>query len=296
LTAAVTLALAANVAPAVATTGDTATNLPPVLSMELTNTGFEVPGPNPRPAGLVTFRASTADTSGHLVSLFRLREGVSLSTALQEFTDSVSADPAVKLPALRGLYRDVVFLGGLKVRPAAPVQYTVSLSPGTHYMTEMPIRFVPGRPPFILRQLEVTAPAAAARLPRINATVLMMDHHGRKRLVAPSRVDAKANVLVRNMASQPHELILNTVVPGTTNEDLRRFFGPRQPGDEPPNPLLPGGDMGGLLALSPGQSVILHLDLPPADYAMLSFLPDPQTGQNSVRDGMAKVVRLCERN
>jgi hypothetical protein len=277
-------------APAGASSTVRRTGLPPVpeLSMTLSNTGFEVPGPNPRPAGLVRFNASTADASGHLVTIFSTQPGVTLETAITEFLTSNAPDPAVALPALRDLFRDVIFHGGVKVTQGVPVGFTVFLDPGTYYVVELPIGWVPGRPPYVLRTLEVTAPIQWTRPPRIDRFVTVVPNGStEERFVAPSQMDGDVDVLVTNLSPDPHELIVDAVVPGTTNDDLHGFF--VAPASHP-NPLV--RSMAGLLNLSPGRWAILHLDLAPGEYALLSFIRDPDSGQAGVAEGMAQRVTL----
>jgi hypothetical protein len=108
----------------------------PVLSFDLTTAGFVLPGPNPRPAGPVTFRATTQDARGHFWSTFKLLNDTDLLQALEWFDLAHSPDKAVALRALRDLYTNVQFTGGIAVYPSSPIGLTVNLTPGLYYITD----------------------------------------------------------------------------------------------------------------------------------------------------------------
>ena len=108
----------------------------PVLSMELTTAGFVVPGPNPRPAGPVTFRLSTQDARGHFWSTFKVRGETTLTQVLEWFSLAHSPDKNVAIPALRSLYTNVEFTGGAAVHPSGPIGLTANLTPGLYFITD----------------------------------------------------------------------------------------------------------------------------------------------------------------
>jgi hypothetical protein len=288
---AVTLVLA--VKPLAAEARPTGLSWPPVLPVTVTNDGFSVPGPNPRPAGLATFQVRTPDKTGHWLSLFRLNRGVTLEQAMREFYDSASSDPAVALPALRALYRDVDFQGGTAVFSTSPVGFTRLLTAGTYYLVETPPVPVPGRPPFYLQTLEVAGPVRATLPPRIDAAVSMAQLRGRPTFLTRSTLPAQGGILVSNLTFEPAELIILHVSPDTTDADVQAYFDALRNGEDPASSPL-GAAGAGLLAISPGRSAVLHVDLPGGRYVLVSFLRNPDTGLPRAWEGFHKVVSLRE--
>jgi hypothetical protein len=242
-----------------------------------------------RRPGPVTFRATTSDAVGHFLLLFHPRAGITLETVMQELADSNSADPAVALPALQQLYRDVEFRGGLKVVAGIPVAFTVALEPGRYYLAESATKWVSGRPPLVIRSFDVEGEPNNARIPGVSAAVTMTETADGPRFAGSPSLPARGNVLVYNRAAQPHELILDKVRPGTTTGDLRAFF---QQQEGATDPFLPDATVSGLLNLSPGNWAVLHLTAPAGAYAMLSFIKDQNTGRASTTHGMARAARL----
>src|SRR4051812_48291419 len=70
----------------------------PVLSVNLTPQGFVLPGPNPRPAGLVTYHVTTQDPTGHYWATFSLKNGVTLEQVGQWFSEGELPDLSVSIP------------------------------------------------------------------------------------------------------------------------------------------------------------------------------------------------------
>ncbi|GLW63937.1 hypothetical protein Arub01_21810 [Actinomadura rubrobrunea] len=267
---------------------------PPVVPVEVTADGFCAPGPDPRPPGLVTFRVTTPDPSGHWWALLRLRDGVTLEQVNQEFADSYSPDPAVALPALRAIYRDVDFRGGVSVTPAGPVSVTSHFEPGTYYMSDTALEGATdgcGTGLTHLQRFRVAGEPRHARPPKVNTVVEAQATDSGQRFVMPGTWPRKASVLLRNRARQPHEVIIVRVVPGTTDADVARYFDALQNGDTSvPDPFRE--TVGGMLAVSPGREGIFQIDLPPGRYAVLSFVRNPQTGVKSAFEGMFKTVTV----
>jgi hypothetical protein len=109
----------------------------PVLSINLSPQGFVVPGPNPRPAGLVTYHVTTQDPSGHYWATFSLKNGVTFEQVAQWFVEGELPDLSVSIPALHNLYTNVDFTGGVAVYPTSPVDLTVNIKPNTTvYITD----------------------------------------------------------------------------------------------------------------------------------------------------------------
>ncbi|MFB4306685.1 hypothetical protein [Actinomadura sp. GTD37] len=296
LTAALAVALppAALAAPAAAAPA-AAPSRPRAVPVEVTGDGFCAPGPNTRPAGPLAFRVSTPDAAGRWWALMRLRGAATMDQVRQEFADSYSPDPAVSLPALRAIYRDVDFRGGASVTPAAPVSVTSDFEPGTYYMSDTALEGATdgcGTGRTHLQRFRVAGHPPAAR-PLSGGTVIQArtTPGGGQRFDMPRTWPSRASVVVRNRAEQPHEVIIVEVAPGTGDADVARYFDALQNGDTGvPNPF--GATIGGMLAISPGRTAEFRVDLHPGRYAVLSFVRNPQTGVKSAFEGMFTTVTV----
>lgn len=255
---------------------------PPVLPITLTPEGFEIPGPNPRPAGPVTFKVDTPDPAGRFMGLGATRNGITFEQAMWLFWQSMSDDPAVAVPALQALYRDVEFFGGAGVFPStAPLSVTIDLPPDTYYAIE-------GEH---FRQLQVTGPRRRARLPKIDGVIRMVvKRDGRSAFITPRIMRARGTYLVVNQSAQPQEAVFCGVAPTTTERTVQDYFDAVAAGEDPPNPLLT--QVGGLMAISPGRTAILSFDFPPGRYSVLSFYRNPHTARKIAEEGMHRVVEL----
>ncbi|GAA1774808.1 hypothetical protein [Actinomadura chokoriensis] len=299
LTAALAVALPplASAAPAAAA----APSRPRIVPVEVTGDGFCAPGPNTRPPGPLTFRVSTPDAAGHWWALMRLRGAATMDQVRQEFADSYSPDPAVSLPALRAVYRDVDFRGGASVTPGAPVSVTSVFEPGTYYMSDTALEGATdgcGTGRTHLQRFRVAGPAWPARpapsvrQPRRRTVIeARTTAGGGQRFTMPRSWPSHASVVVRNRAEQPHEVIIVAVAPGTVDADVTRYFDALENGETgAPNPF--GATIGGMLAISPGRVASFRIDLRPGRYCVLSFVRNPRTGVKSAFEGMFTTVTV----
>lgn len=269
-----------------------------LVPVEVTGDGFCAPGPNTRPPGPLTFRVSTPDAAGHWWALMRLRGTATMDQVRQEFADSYSPDPAVSLPALRAIYRDVDFRGGASVTPDAPVSVTSVFEPGTYYMSDTALEGATdgcGTGLTHLQRFRVAGPmrpVRSVRRPRHRTVIeARTTAGGGQRFVMPRSWPSRASVVVRNRAEQPHEVIIVAVAPGTVDADVTRYFDALQNGDAGvPNPF--GATIGGMLAISPGRVASFRIGLRPGRYCVLSFVRNPQTGVKSAFEGMFTTVTV----
>jgi len=103
-----------------------------------------------------------------------------------------------------------------------------------------------------------------------------------------------------NNGLQPHHMILFGVPDGTTEErvlELLSSFGPPATPEAGATPVEPGlafedvEDVFGSLLFSEGQANWYEVDIEPATYAMICFLPDP-SGKPHVMLGMIEVFTV----
>jgi hypothetical protein len=284
-----------------------------VLPITLTAGGFTVPGPNPRPAGTVTFRVSTQVAAGNYFYTFRLRGKTTIHDLATWSKEVLSANPAIERPAAHNIYRWVDYTGGLALSPSTPGTLTINLAPGTYYIYQAPSysdeSFIRGgghvarataiqtmaktlpAAPSVLNILRVTGAKSGAHpaLPHTDGAINLVMRDGQPVFQIPATLPRTGTFVVRNEINQPAEAIFRKVAPGTTDAKVQAYFNAlRAHQHTPPNPLTTSP--GGVLTLSPGNSAIVHLHFPPGTYDVLSFLEDPANGVHRAYEGLHKIV------
>jgi hypothetical protein len=93
----------------------------------------------------------------------------------------------------------------------------------------------------------------------------------------------------KNKADQPHFVVLQQVVEGTTTDQVLEAL----QNEEGPEPswILPAGMETG--TLSPGRSMTVDYDLPAGQYVVMCFFPDPKMGgMPHALMGMLRMIHL----
>lgn len=311
ITAATAASLAA--APARAATTERAgqkIGVAPVLPVTLTAAGFTIPGANPRPAGLVTFSVSAPGTQGYYWTSFKLENGVTLTQVGQWLAEAESSDSSVALPAVRDLYANVDFTGGLAVNGGSTMGLTMGLTPGTYYFTEAPAEPTAGDSaaampaamaaaatalaaptPSPLQILQVTSSVSPAWPPPFTGALVLRDTGGMARYYPVGQFRGTGAFLLSNDTSQPQEANFEQVSAGTTDQQVTDYFNAALAGTTlPPDPFL--AQVGGELLLSPGNTVIVHTTFGPGWYCALSFPTDENTGVKQAYEGTHVVLHM----
>ncbi len=143
----------------------------------------------------------------------------------------------------------------------------------------------------MLMPLKVTAaPATAASAPAVNGTITMFDFN----FTMPDTIPAgKSMYTVTNTGAQFHEFNIGQLAPGKTLADAKAFFDPA-PNTPPPAGPPPVAPVGGMNALSTGNSGIVVLDLKPGEYVAVCNVPDQSkpNGDSHVHLGMIKAFTV----
>ena len=136
----------------------------------------------------------------------------------------------------------------------------------------------------MLMPLKVTAaPVAASPAPAVNGTITMFDFD----FTMPDTLPAgKSMYTVMNTGAQFHEFNIGQIVPGKTMEDVKAYYAATAPPADPP-PLIP---MGGMNALTKGNTGIAVFDLMPGNYVAICNVPDQSkpNGDSHAHLGMVK--------
>ncbi|MDQ6909119.1 MAG: hypothetical protein M3176_20045 [Chloroflexota bacterium] len=143
----------------------------------------------------------------------------------------------------------------------------------------------------MLMPLKVTAaPAAAAPAPAVNGTITLFDFN----FTMPDTLPAgKSMYTVTNTGAQFHEFRIGQLAPGKTLADAKASLDPA-PNTPPPAGSPPFIPVGGMNALSKGNSGIVVLDLTPGEYVALCNVPDQSkpNGDPHVHLGMIKAFTV----
>jgi hypothetical protein len=132
-------------------------------------------------------------------------------------------------------------------------------------------------------------------LPGVLARGGLFTRHATVKLTSDDRFDgpdvlpAAGSITVRNVSDTIHFMDVSPVKPGTTDDDIQRFF-QSDNRDQPPFALDgPSIEMG---VLSPGGRADIGYNLPAGTYVLECFVSDDQTGMPHALMGMHKVVTL----
>jgi len=92
---------------------------------------------------------------------------------------------------------------------------------------------------------------------------------------------------VENAGRQDHEFLLQRLAPGKTLADVRAWV---DGGRRAPRPL--SRIFLGTTRVSPGQAMVLMIDLPAGDYRLTCLVPDARDGQPHLAHGMEGVITV----
>ena len=210
----------------------------------------------------------------HQAALFQLASGKTADDvkAAAEAGEAELFSPTLMIP-----------VGGpVAVAPAQQASTFVDLAEGT-YVFLCNIPDAQGVPHVKLGQmatLEVEAAAegaAAAAAPEASSSIGLGDFA----FTVDESLTAGAHVLeVTNNGAQPHEAVLMKLNEGATAAEVAAAFAPGASG---PPPAMP---VGGVAPIAPGAAQRFPADLSAGRYALLCFLPDPESQKPHVELGM----------
>jgi len=132
----------------------------------------------------------------------------------------------------------------------------------------------------MLQHLSVTgSPTTSQAQPQANAAITLKDFA----IEVPNNVTAGAVTWkVTNDGPQLHEMDILKLHSGVTFEQFQKIMSSQGP----PSGPLPFDNAGGIGALQSGTSGWIKLNLQPANYVVLCFVPDVKTGKPHFMLGM----------
>jgi hypothetical protein len=237
-----------------------------MLTITATDFAFDVPAQVP--AGIVTIHLVNNGKEVHQAQVVRLEDGKTMADFGEAMKQQGPPPTWIK------------FVGGPNaVVPGGSVDGSVALSQGNYVVLcfipspDMKSHVTKG----MIRPFEVTAQAGAAdHLSGQTDTITVSEYAFTQ---TPTLTPGHHTILVRNAGAQDHEVVLVKLPPGVTVAAFAKWTDTMK--GEPP-----GMPLGGVTALSSGESADFSVDLTAGDYAMICFVPDAKDGKPHFLHGM----------
>jgi hypothetical protein len=240
--------------------------------------GLVAPGIERLRPGSTTFTVTTSDPDSRYVGVVGLKPGASFEVYLDNMrTVLFSQDNAARERAGAQVQRDTALAGGVAVSGRAAQSITLLLRSGGFYLVDYTSL---GGPTPAWRPVTVSGNWSNVAHPAPHHLVFHYNQlDGSPRFRAPQRIAPRSRLLITNTTDVLHEAVFIPVRPGTTNDDLTRFFA-----GQGPSPFAEGGPQG-MLPITGGQAVLLSVDLAPGRYVLMSWVgQDPFAGLHHVLD------------
>ena len=266
------------------------------IRVDMTAAGFSLP--RTVPAGLVTFRVTSPDVDYHALQGFRVNPGATVEQVMQDFVIGNGDDPAGRAAGATALNHDATLVGGVVTSAAGPISATFPLEPGTYHFFDLNDLFTPGLTPRLhtLSAVGRMRPYVVPSYDAVIVTTMYMDPATHEHLPifgsVPSELPANGTFFVINTGDEIHEAVFRGARPGITDEYVTEFYDAVLNGTpRPPSPWTEGNGHG-LQAISPNRWAVLHIELPPALYALICYVPSDETGIPHAYIGMHEMVTL----
>lgn len=268
---------------------------PTVVTVTLTDAGFRLP--RAIPAGVVTFRITSPETTYHALQGFRLKNGGTLTDIIEALRGGVNDDREAAAAGHRTLLDKAVLIGGAVGVQEQVIAVTVVLDPGTYYFLDVNDYFIEGLADPRVQTLRVVGRRGRVQLPAFDETIVAIDHemddmaedhHETFGFDSPTTLRRRGTYLMVNASSEIHDIVWRHAQPGTTDAYLNDYYaavvgGTPLPG---PSPWLESNTHG-LQGVSPGRVAVVEIGFAEAgDYAMVCYVPSKVSGIPHTLEGM----------
>ena len=261
----VALACAREPAPA----GTASAAAPQQVTITATDFGYQLPS-TPIHAGLTTVSLVNTGKELHHIQFYRLTEG----KTLDDFTTTMKADgppPSWALPQ-----------GGPNAAlPGAQSDVTLDLAPGQYVLIcriPSPDGVAHSAKGMVLGMEVVGDSTPVAALPPGDIQMSLVDYSFS---MSQPITAGKHTFAVTNDATQPHEVVVVRLEPGTTMEPWSSWLMGGMKG--PP----PGTPFAGITDIPPGAVQNFTAEFTPGTYGLICFVPDAGDGKPHVLHGMS---------
>jgi hypothetical protein len=245
---------------------------PPLTTITATEYAFS--GPDTVRSRLVTVRLVNAGHEPHQAGVVRI-EG-------RRTPMEIAAGLEGNVPP-----EWMVFAGGPDaVNPGETASATQLLAPGTYVL----VCFLPSPDGTMhlekgmIRTLVVRGPEPTPASTLAGDDTLTLEDYAFT-LTHPLRAGTRT-IYVENKGVQLHEVMVLTLAPGKSLQDLVQWASRGMPGPLPARPL------GGIVALDPGRNAAFAVTLAPGSYVLACFIPDKNDGKAHLLHGMMKEITV----
>lgn len=247
----------------------------PEIAITVTTAGFQAP--QEIHGSTVMLTVASQDPQGAWLGMVQLRPGVPLATYVRDVQMAFSDDPTTSVAGGRAVTKDVTMLGGIAVA-RVPASVTITAAPGTYYLVDFrDVR----EPDFADRIHQLRVMPGPGSTPAVSADIVMLDG----RYLAPATLPTGQHIRVTNLSSQLDEAMLIPVRSGTTLGDIDGFFA-----GTGPTPFTGGPT--GVVPMSPWRSAVFRADLPPGEYALVTWIRDLRSGERLAVEGMRELISI----
>lgn len=275
---------------------------PTVVRVTLADAGFSLP--RVVPAGLVTFRITSPETTYHALQGFTLKNGGTVEQIIEALRGGVNDDRAAAAAGHRTLLAKATLIGGAVGVEQQTISVTVPLDAGTYYFLDVNDFFLEGLASPRVQTLRVVGRRGRIQLPAFDETILAVPHemaemaadedHTIFGFEAPARMRRKGSFLMINASDEIHDIVWRHAKPGTTDAYLDAYYAAVVGGTPLPGPspwLEPNTH--GLQGVSPGRYAVVEMGAAePGDYAWVCYVPSDETGVPHTLEGMHLMTTL----
>jgi hypothetical protein len=236
---------------------------------------FSFSAPDTIAAGYLTIRLVNDGAEMHHMQLVRLGEGHSFA----DFRESAAAGNPI--PAW------VTPVGGPNASsPGGDARVAVDLAAGRYAMLCLIPSFYDRTAHYhkgMVRQLVVVpSPGGNGKEPAADGRIVLSDYAF---AISPTLRSGRHTLRVENAADQPHELVIERLIPGKTMDDLMAWA-KRMEG---PPPVEPNG---GTTVIAPGGVNLMTATFVPGTYVLVCFAADRSDGKSHLAHGMLRQIEV----
>jgi hypothetical protein len=301
---AATSAMASAGAPAAPAADTAARGRGTTVTVRLADAGFTMP--RRIPAGVVTFRITSSETTYHALQGFTLKNGGTLTDIIEALRGGVNDDREAAAAGHRVLLEKATLIGGAVGVEQRVITVTTVLEAGTYHFLDVNDYFIEGLANPRVQTVQVVGRRGRIQLPAFDDTILAVPHdmasmaaddadeHEVFGFESPRVLPRRGSFLMINASDEIHDIVWRHAKPGTTDEYLRAYYdavvnGTPLPG---PSPWLEPNTHG-LQGVSPGRWAVVGIGFDePGDYALVCYVPSKVTGIPHTLEGMLLMTQL----
>jgi hypothetical protein len=268
LSATTALSLAAAMVPGAAE----ASSKVPTVTVTMTDKSVTLSGGTTLHAGRVHFKVVSPSGDHELQILKLVKRGYTATEAGKDVDAAFNGNIA----AIKRIDSNIRWLGGADAPAGNPGQFAETLYAGKYYFIDQNST---------ARTLVTVVGSPPDRAWITNTSTISMHNYG---FSTTSSIPRSGWTLLRDVADEPHFLVLQHVKSSTSASDVKKYIASKS--QNPPSWALPEQTSSGVI--SPQTQTEFHYNLPAGKYLLACFWPDDQSGMPHFYMGMWKLVTL----